>query len=61
MLTLYLHDMNSVLAEVSRVLKREGEAVFVIGNSTIRGVFVKNSMALAHLAKANGARLNSCM
>lgn len=59
MLSQYVHDMDSVLAEVSRVLKRRGEAVFVIGNSTIRGVFVKNSSALTLLARANGLRLNS--
>jgi hypothetical protein len=59
MLTRYVCDMNSVLAEVSRVLKREGEAVVVVGNSTIRGVFIKNSRALVYLAQANGLRLTS--
>jgi SAM-dependent methyltransferase len=59
MLARYVHDMNSVLAEVSRVLKSKGEAVVVVGNSTIRGVFVKNSSALVYLGKANGLRLNS--
>ena len=59
MLAQYARDMNSVLAEVSRVLKRGGEAVVVVGNSTIRGVFIKNSCALVYLAKANGLRLNS--
>ena len=59
MLAQYARDMNSVLAEVSRVLKREGEAVIVVGNSTIRGVFIKNSRALVYLAKANGLRLTS--
>jgi DNA modification methylase len=59
MLSQYAHDMNSVLAEVSRVLKRRGEAVFVVGNSTIRGVFVKNSSAITYLARANGLRLDS--
>jgi len=59
MLARYAYDMNSVLAEISRVLRRDGEAVIVVGNSTIRGVFIKNSRALAYLAKANGLRLNS--
>jgi DNA modification methylase len=59
MLVRYVHDMNSVLAEVSRVLKRRGQAVIVIGNSTIRGVFVKNSSGLMYLARVNGLRLNS--
>jgi hypothetical protein len=59
MLAQYAHDMNSVLSEVSRVLKYDGEAVIVVGNSTIRGVFINNSSALTHLANANGLRLNS--
>jgi DNA modification methylase len=59
MLARYVHDMNSVLSEISRVLKRSGEAVVVVGDSTIRGVFVKNSTALTLLARANGLRLNS--
>lgn len=59
MLARYVHDMNSVFAEVSRVLKRHGQAVIVIGNSTIRGVFVRNSSALTYLARVNGLRLNS--
>lgn len=59
MLAQYAHDMNAVLAEISRVLKRRGEAVVVVGNSTIRGVFIKNSSALTHLAKSNGLKLTS--
>jgi len=58
-LALYAHDMNLVLAEITRVLKRGGEAVVVVGNSTIRGVFIENSRALVYLAHANGLRLNS--
>jgi len=57
MLAQYVQDMDSVLGEISRVLKRQGEAMIVVGNSTIRGVFVKNSRALTYLARANGLRL----
>jgi DNA modification methylase len=59
MLAQYAYDMNSVLAEISRVLRQHGEAVVVVGNSTIGGVFVKNSHGLTYLAKANGLILNS--
>jgi len=59
MLAQYLHDMDSVLAEIGRVLKSQGEAVIVVGNSTIRGVFVNNSSALTRLAKANGLNISS--
>jgi DNA modification methylase len=59
MLAQYVHDMDFVLAEISRVLKNKGEAVIVVGNSTIRGVFIKNSRALTYLARANGLRLDA--
>jgi hypothetical protein len=59
MLVRYLHDMDRVFSETSRVLKCDGEAVFVIGDSTLRGVFIRNSRALVLLAKRNGLRLHS--
>jgi hypothetical protein len=59
MLARYVHDMDSVFSETSRVLKDRGEAVFVVGNSTIRGVFVRNSAALTILADAHGLTLQS--
>jgi len=55
----YVSDMNRVFSEVRRVLKREGLAVFVIGDSTVRGVFIKNSDGLIHLAQRNGLQLIS--
>ena len=59
MLAQYLHDMNVVLTEMTRVLKHGGEIVLVVGNSTIQGVFIKNSHALAYLGRANGLTLKS--
>jgi SAM-dependent methyltransferase len=59
MLARYVRDMDRVLAEVGRVLKEAGQAVFVVGDSTIRGTFVKNSRCLVFLAKRNGLRLRS--
>ncbi len=50
----YICDMNKVMEECVRVLKLGGRAIFVIGNSAIRGVFVKNSAALRELADLNG-------
>src|SRR5262249_35234241 len=52
-------DMDRVLAEISRILKSSGEALIVVGNSTIRGIFVNNSRALTQLAKGNGLQLVS--
>lgn len=59
MLIQYFCDMDRVLAEISRILKRSGKALVVVGNSTIRGVFINNSKVLTHLAKANGLKLSS--
>jgi SAM-dependent methyltransferase len=59
MLARYVVDMDSVVSEISRVLKRKGEAVFVVGDSTIRETFVQNSRCLVFLGDRNGLRLRS--
>lgn len=53
----YIHDMNKALNEISRVLRPNGRAVIVIGNSMIRETFIKNSDALSFLAE----RLGLCL
>jgi SAM-dependent methyltransferase len=53
----YVADMDGVMREMARVLVPEGHAVLVVGDSTIRGVFVKNSVALEHLGKRHGLKL----
>lgn len=59
MLTQYFGDMDRVLAEISRILTQSGNAVIVVGNSTIRGIFINNSRVLTSLARNNGLRLVS--
>ena len=59
MLARYVVDMNKVLAEISRVLKKGGEAVLVVGDSTIRDIFVQNSRCLVFLGVRNGLSLHS--
>ena len=59
MLLQYFHDMDCVLAEISRILKRTGKAVVVVGNSTIRGIFIHNSKILTRIARKNGLHLVS--
>jgi hypothetical protein len=39
----YIQDMSAVMAEISRVLKPGARSVLVVGNSTIKGVFVDNA------------------
>jgi hypothetical protein len=58
-LTRYIQDMEKVFSEIARVLKRNGEAVIVIGDSTLAGVFIRNSLALTLLGKRNGLTLLS--
>lgn len=55
----YVFDMNLVLGEISRVLKLRGQAVLVIGDSTIHGVFIQNSKAIISLGKQYGLHLCS--
>ena len=55
----YLGDMNLVIREIRRVLRNKGYAVIVIGDSTIRGVYISNSSALEYLGKQNGLDLIS--
>ncbi len=59
MIRRYIFDMKHVMKECARVLKVNGKAIFVVGDSTIRGVFIKNSEALASLAKQYGLTLVS--
>jgi DNA modification methylase len=56
-LTRYVSDMDGAISELSRVLVPGGRAVLVIGDCTMRGVYVRNSSALASLAKHHGLRL----
>jgi DNA modification methylase len=55
----YVCDMDRVIAEISRVLRKDGEAVLVVGDSTIRDTFVQNSRCLVFLAGRNGLTLLS--
>jgi DNA modification methylase len=59
MLLQYFHDMEGVLREISRILKRNGKAVVVVGNSTIRGIYIPNSKILAGIARRHGLHLAS--
>lgn len=54
MLCQYVQDMRAVLSETKRVLRPGGKAVFVIGNSNVRDVFVQNSKCIEGLAKEMG-------
>lgn len=53
----YIADMRLALQEVSRVLVPHGRAVYVLGENTIRGVYVRNAKIIRLLASRLGLRL----
>lgn len=57
MIEKYVNEMDLVMSEIARVLKPGGRAVIVIGNSTIRGIYIKNSEAIIALGKKNKLHL----
>ena len=56
-LTRYVTDMRQSLQEVSRVLVPGGRAVYVVGENTIRGTYVRNAAVVTALAQLAGLRL----
>lgn len=54
----YVRDLDYIVREVARVLTHQGRAIFVIGNSSMKGVFLKNSEVIKRLGKEYG--LQNC-
>lgn len=59
LLARYVWDMGRALAEVSRVLRHGGRAVYVIGDSMSRGTFISNSSIVTAVAQEHGLSLVS--
>jgi SAM-dependent methyltransferase len=57
LLATYAWDMGRALAEVSRVLKKGGRAVYVVGESTSKGTFIRNSKIVTAVAERHGLRI----
>jgi hypothetical protein len=55
----YIDDMRSAINEVARVLVPGGKAVYVIGENTIAGVYIKNAKILKSLARSAGLTFRS--
>lgn len=53
----YIEDMDKILMEMSRVLKTDGKAILVVGNSTLKNVYISNSEAIISLAANYGLEL----
>ena len=50
----YIHDMRGAISEVGRVLSTTGNAVYVVGENTIRGTYVRTSTIVLKLAELAG-------
>jgi len=59
MLARYVQDMDDVLVQIARAVRPNGKAILEVGDSTIRGIFIRNSRALVVLGKRHGLRLQS--
>jgi hypothetical protein len=51
--------MGQAFAEVSRVLRSGGRAVYVVGDSTVRGTFISNSSIVTAAAEKHGLKLEA--
>ena len=56
MLARYINDMQRAVGETSRVLARNGKAVYVVGENTVRGTFIRNAMIVEAVASNAGLR-----
>lgn len=59
LLARYYADLMDQLSETYRVLKNKKTALYVIGNSTVRGHYVRNNEILKHCARQAGFRVCS--
>ncbi len=57
MIARYSEDIYRMMSETARVLKRSGRAILVVGNSCLKGVFVRNSSGIVRAASMVGLKL----
>lgn len=57
MLAQYVTDLDRMVAEIARVLRPGGRTIFVVGDSMLRGTFVRNSEAVKSLAQRHNLSL----
>jgi DNA modification methylase len=54
----FIDDMHDSVEEVSRVLVPGGRAVYVVGENTVAGVYVRNAQIIRAIAKQVGLRFS---
>jgi hypothetical protein len=57
MLNRYAQDMCVFMGEIARKLRPKGEAIIIVGDCTIRGAYVRNSVVVARAAERAGLKL----
>jgi hypothetical protein len=57
MIARYATDLSRVLREMARVVRPSGNVILVVGNSCLKGTFIRNANAVVEAAKLNGLRL----
>lgn len=57
MVVRYAVDLLALMKEISRVLKPKAKATLVVGNSCLKGVFIKNSAGVATAGELSGLKL----
>lgn len=53
----YVFDMKAAVSEAARVLVPTGRAVYVVGDSTVRGTYIRNSDVITAVAQMAGMSL----
>lgn len=59
MVARYAEDVYRMMSETSRVLTNKGRVVLVVGNSCLKGTFIKNSLGVTRAGAMVGLRLVS--
>jgi adenine-specific DNA methylase len=55
----YVKDISEAVSEVARVLRPGGRAVYVVGENTLRGTYVRNAKIVRAVGEMAGLRLAS--
>lgn len=55
----FIDDMCKAIREVARVLVPGGKAIYVVGENTVRGSYIRNSSLIVEAAKLAGLRLHN--
>ena len=57
MVARYAEDVYRMMSEICRVLKPRGKAILIVGNSCLKGTFIKNSKGVIRAGAMVGLRL----